>query len=162
MANYGTILVVERGQGTGHCPDRNTQHLLKTTSISAFFFQNPCTIQINALPLQQHTYPASRKNSALRVSLFFMDMTLQYYNQPHITVEEQIQLLKSEGLSFENESRQNTCWTTKEQLRATVSLAVCRSFLISVLQIYKASYAPWVLDTSDFWNQKILFNCNFQ
>ena len=32
-------------------------------------------------------------------------MTLQYYNQPHITVEEQIQLLKSEGLSFENESR---------------------------------------------------------
>ena len=89
-------------------------------------------------------------------------MTLQYYNQPHITVEEQIQLLKSEGLSFENESRQNTCWTTKEQLRATVSLAVCRSFLISVLQIYKASYAPWVLDTSDFWNQKILFNCNFQ
>ena len=105
MANYGTILVVERGQGTGHCPDRNTQHLLKTTSISAFFFQNPCTIQINALPLQQHTYPASRKNSALRVSLFFMDMTLQYYNQPHITVEEQIQLLKSEGLSFENESR---------------------------------------------------------
>ena len=162
MANYGTILVVERGQGTGHCPDRNTQHLLKTTSISAFFFQNPCTIQINALPLQQHTYPASRKNSALRVSLFFMDMTLQYYNQPHITVEEQIQLLKSEGLSFENESRQNTCWTTKEQLRATVSLAVCRSFLISVLQIYKDTYAPWVLDTSDFWNQKILFNCNFQ
>ena len=72
MANYGTILVVERGQGTGHCPDRNTQHLLKTTSISAFFFQNPCTIQINALPLQQHTYPASRKNSALRVSLFFL------------------------------------------------------------------------------------------
>ena len=71
MANYGTILVVERGQGTGHCPDRNTQHLLKSTSISAFFFQNPYTIQINALPLQQHTYPASRKNSALRVSLFF-------------------------------------------------------------------------------------------
>ena len=34
-----------------------------------------------------------------------MDMTLKYYNQPHITVEEQIQLLKSEGLSFENESR---------------------------------------------------------
>ena len=73
MANYGTILVVERGQGTGHCPDRNTQHLLKTTSISAFFFQNPYTIQINALPLQQHTYPASRKNSALRVSLFFYE-----------------------------------------------------------------------------------------
>ena len=26
--------------------------------------------------------------------VFFMNMTLQYYNQPHITVEEQIQLLK--------------------------------------------------------------------
>ena len=50
---------------------QNTQHLLKTTSISTLFPQNPCTIQINALPLQQHTYPASRKNSALRVSLFF-------------------------------------------------------------------------------------------
>ena len=47
-------------------------NLLKTTSISEFFFQNPCTIQINVLPLQQHTYPASRKNSALRVSLFFL------------------------------------------------------------------------------------------
>ena len=46
-------------------------YLLKTTSISSLFPQNPCTIQINALALQQHTYPASRKNSALRVSLFF-------------------------------------------------------------------------------------------
>ena len=88
-----------------HFASRNTQHLLKTTSNSSLFPQNPCTIQINALSLQQHTYPASRKNSALRVSFFFMDMTLKYYNQPHITVEEQIQLLKSEGLSFENESR---------------------------------------------------------
>ncbi|MBO5024777.1 MAG: Abi family protein [Bacteroidaceae bacterium] len=32
-------------------------------------------------------------------------MASQYYNQPQITVEEQINLLKSEGLSFENESR---------------------------------------------------------
>ena len=72
------------------------QHLLKPTSNSALSPQNPCTTQINASPLQQHTYPASRKNSALRVS-FFMDMTLQYYNQPHITVEEQIQFLRSEG-----------------------------------------------------------------
>ena len=38
-----------------------------------------------------------------------MDMTLQYYNQPHITVEEQIQLLKSEGLLFENERGQREC-----------------------------------------------------
>ena len=34
-----------------------------------------------------------------------MDMTLLYYNQPHIKVEDQIKLLKSEGLSFENECR---------------------------------------------------------
>ena len=47
------------------------QHLLKPTSNSALSPQNPCTTQINASPLQQHTYPASRKNSALRVSLFF-------------------------------------------------------------------------------------------
>ena len=32
-------------------------------------------------------------------------MALQYYNQPQIAVEEQIHLLKSEGLLFENESR---------------------------------------------------------
>ena len=32
-------------------------------------------------------------------------MTLLYYNQPHIKVEDQIKLLKSEGLSFENECR---------------------------------------------------------
>lgn len=32
-------------------------------------------------------------------------MTSYYYNQPHIIVEEQICLLKSEGLSFENEHR---------------------------------------------------------
>ena len=47
------------------------QHLLKPTSNSVLSPQNPCTTQINASPLQQHTYPASRKNSALRVSLFF-------------------------------------------------------------------------------------------
>ena len=29
----------------------NTQQLLKITSISTLFFQKPCTIQINALPL---------------------------------------------------------------------------------------------------------------
>ena len=34
-----------------------------------------------------------------------MDMALQYYNQPQIAVEEQIRLLKSEGLLFENECR---------------------------------------------------------
>lgn len=34
-----------------------------------------------------------------------MDMALEYYNQPQIAVDEQIRLLKSEGLSFENECR---------------------------------------------------------
>ena len=34
-----------------------------------------------------------------------MDMALQYYNQPQTVVEEQIRLLKSEGLLFENECR---------------------------------------------------------
>ena len=29
----------------------NTQHLLNITSISTLFFQNPCTIQINVLPI---------------------------------------------------------------------------------------------------------------
>ena len=54
-----------------HFAYRNTQHLLKTTSIPTLSSQHSCTIQINALPLQQHTYPASRKNSALRVSFFY-------------------------------------------------------------------------------------------
>ena len=36
----------------------NTQHLLKIASISALFFQNPCTIQINALPLHHKNPPS--------------------------------------------------------------------------------------------------------
>ena len=35
-----------------------TQHPVKTTSISALFPQNPCTIQINALPLQHQNPPS--------------------------------------------------------------------------------------------------------
>ena len=35
----------------------NTQQLLKIASISTLFFQNPCTIQINVLPLQQQFQP---------------------------------------------------------------------------------------------------------
>ena len=52
--------------------------------------------------LQQHTYPASRKNSALRVSLFFMDMTSKYYKQPHIKAEDQIKLLITFNCSHKN------------------------------------------------------------
>ena len=54
--------------------------------------------------MHQHTYPASRKNSALRVSFFFF-MTSRIYNQPQISVTEQIALLKSEGLAFNDENR---------------------------------------------------------
>ena len=36
----------------------NTQHLLKIASISALFPQKPCTIQINALPLQHQNPPS--------------------------------------------------------------------------------------------------------
>ena len=36
----------------------NTQQLLKITSNSALFFQNPCTIQINALPLHHKNPPS--------------------------------------------------------------------------------------------------------
>ena len=41
-----------------HIASQNTQHPLKTTSISALFFQNPCTIQINALPLHRQSSPS--------------------------------------------------------------------------------------------------------
>src|SRR5574344_2844506 len=36
----------------------NTQQLLKIASISALFFQKPCTIQINVLPLQHQNPPS--------------------------------------------------------------------------------------------------------
>ena len=38
---------------------RNTHHLLKITSISTLFYQNPCTIQIIVLPLQSQNPQAS-------------------------------------------------------------------------------------------------------
>ena len=41
-----------------HFASRNTQHLLKTSFISSLFLQNPCTIQINALPLQHENPPS--------------------------------------------------------------------------------------------------------
>ena len=36
----------------------NTQHLLKITSISTLFFQNPCTIQINVVSLHHKNPPS--------------------------------------------------------------------------------------------------------
>lgn len=42
-----------------------------------------------------------------------MNMASQIYNQPLISVEEQIQLLKSEGLSFIDEGRAHSTTFTK-------------------------------------------------
>lgn len=52
--------------------------------------------------MHQQTYPASRKISALRVSLFFIDMA-NYTDKP-LSFQQQITLLKDNGLSFTDES----------------------------------------------------------
>ncbi len=58
------------------------------------------------LSLQQHAYPASRQNSALRVSLlFFIPMTKIPYPKHLISFTDQIALLKQRGLSFEDEKK---------------------------------------------------------
>ena len=49
-----------------------------------------CKNENKHIILHQHTYPASRKISALRVSFFlFISMAAQIYNQPQISIEEQ-------------------------------------------------------------------------
>ena len=53
--------------------------------------------------MQQQTYPASRQNSALRVSIFFIHM--RHYTERPLTIDEQIALLKQRGLDFANESK---------------------------------------------------------
>ncbi len=55
--------------------------------------------------MRQHTHPASHKNSALRVSLFCFMATGIHYNQPQISVEEQIATLKNDGLVFMDEGK---------------------------------------------------------
>ena len=86
--------------------------------------------------MQQHTYPASRKNSALRVSFFyFIDMALQYYNQPQIAVEEQIRLLKSEGLSFDNKCR-------AKHLLNNISMFRLKSYLKPLRQQNSRRFKP--------------------
>ena len=56
-AQYG-LQMTNFGLQMPHFASRNTQHLLKITSNSALFPQNPCTIQINALPLQYENPPS--------------------------------------------------------------------------------------------------------
>lgn len=57
--------------------------------------------------MQQHAYPASRKISALRVSLFlFMSiMARAQYTDSSLSVDDQIRLLKSRNLTILNEER---------------------------------------------------------
>ena len=50
----------------------NTQHLLKITSISTLFFQNPCTIQINVLPLHQQNPPRLPLDQRTRAGLLLL------------------------------------------------------------------------------------------
>lgn len=74
--------------------------------------------------MQQHTYPASRKNSALRVSFSFY-MALPYYDQPQISVAEQIELLKSEKLTFSDENK-------AQHILENISLFRMKSYLVSL------------------------------
>lgn len=62
----------------------------------------------NVLYLQQHAYPASRKNSALRVSfLFYIPMATNKIPYPKhlISFTDQINLLKQRGMVFGNEPK---------------------------------------------------------
>ena len=65
-----------------------------------------------------------------------MDMVLQYYNQPQIAVEEQIRLLKSEGLSFDNECRakqRNTIVLAKSCIKCLDLLEKSCNFALEIL-----------------------------
>lgn len=55
--------------------------------------------------MYQHTHPPSRKNRALRVGFFFLDMPRIPYTKPPKTHEEQLQLLKSRGLNIKSEAK---------------------------------------------------------
>ena len=55
-----------------HFASLNTQHLLKITSNSALIFQNPCTIQINVLPLHQQKPPRLPLDQRTRAGLLLL------------------------------------------------------------------------------------------
>jgi abortive infection bacteriophage resistance protein len=55
--------------------------------------------------LLQHTHPPSRKNRALRVGFFFLDMPRIPYNKPPKTYIEQLQILKSRGLKINSDTK---------------------------------------------------------
>ena len=76
-----------------HFSSQNTQHLLKTTSISALFPQNPCTIQINALPLHRQSSPSLLTMLKSCEAFYFMK-----YNKEYSSPSELISILQSRGL----------------------------------------------------------------
>jgi abortive infection bacteriophage resistance protein len=64
-------------------------------------------IKNKVVSLRQHTHPASRQNSALRVSvLFFNTMTFKsFYSKSILPHQAQITLLKSRGMFFNDENK---------------------------------------------------------
>jgi abortive infection bacteriophage resistance protein len=69
-------------------------------------FVNNLSIQINVVLLQQHTHPASRQNSALRVGvLFLLSMAKSIYNKSFLSYQDQIKLLESRGMKFSDKNK---------------------------------------------------------
>ena len=65
---------------------------------------NTCIIQNQFLYLQQHAYPASHQNSALRVSVLFLyTMSKVRYTKTALTYTQQLQQLKDRGLIINDE-----------------------------------------------------------
>ena len=67
--------------------------MLKTTSISAFFPQNPCTIQINALSLHRQSSPSLLTMLKSCEAFYFMK-----YNNEYSSPSELISILQNRGL----------------------------------------------------------------
>ena len=62
-------------------------------------------IKRKVVALQQHTHPASHKNSALRVGLLFIDMAKIAYPKHIKSFDDQISILKSRGMVIKDEAR---------------------------------------------------------
>ena len=92
MTNFGLQLP--------HFASRNTQHLLKINSNSALFPQNPCTIQINVLPLQYENPPSL--STMLKCAGRFLFMAhLIPFNKQFSSSAELVTLLRSRGMYIE-------------------------------------------------------------
>ena len=92
LCHYTTKFNSERHK-MPHFASRNTQHSLKTTSISTLFPQNPCTIQINALPLHRQSSPSLLTMLKSCEAFYFMK-----YNKEYSSPSELISILQSRGL----------------------------------------------------------------